>query len=191
MSQRGSLPLPGFPANTASGVQGPTKVLFPISPGLGWATGQTKGLGAGAERKVGAGAPGCSRASSHQCPLADGWPLLGFVGGGAPGSLLAPASPQTLRGQPARWTQGAPMNKGHIFYSQIKTVASCYLHVCTKVRMTLESTTVGTRRDGNVPLLLAGSSCLHLASQGPAPAWGPPHRKEPGRRTPSIEKHKT
>lgn len=31
------------------------------------------------------------------------------------------------------------MNKGHIFYSQIKTAASCYLHVCTKVQMTLEN----------------------------------------------------
>ena len=142
VSQRGSsLPLPGFPANTASG-KGPgthKNCCFPSARGLGWATAD-KGTGRRRRAQVGAGAPRLAAGPPlHQCPLANGWsPLWGLWVGGAPGSLLAPPRPKPSEDSPPGGLRSL-MNKGHIFYSQIKTAASCYLHVCTKVQMTLEN----------------------------------------------------
>ena len=113
VSPRGSSsPLPGFPANTASGNRArdpPASAAScrprapPAPPRLpAQAQPPEKGVGGGTERSWGLEPRACSRTSSASAPsrrrLA---PAVGFVGGGP----LQPPHPRTLRGQHARWTQ--------------------------------------------------------------------------------------
>ena len=125
VSPRGSSsPLPGFPANTASGNRArdpPASAAScrprapPAPPRLpAQAQPPEKGVGGGTERSWGLEPRACSRTSSASAPsrrrLA---PAVGFVGGGP----LQPPHPRTLRGQHARWTQEPHEQGTHLLFT--------------------------------------------------------------------------
>lgn len=95
--------------------------------------------GEGDREEMGACIPACRRTSSRPVPSRlQRWSLhgdaVGSVGRGrVPCSPLAPGpsedrTPSELRSR---------VNKGCVFYSQIKAVARYYLHICTKVWTTI------------------------------------------------------
>ena len=104
-----------------------------------WAT-TDKGAGSRDRAQIGAGAPGLQQGLLPiRTLLPTAGPHCGVCGWEVPPAASLPhLAPEPLEDGPPGGLRSL-VNKGCIFYSQIKTAASCYLHVCTKVRTTLEN----------------------------------------------------
>lgn len=159
VSLRGSSsPLPGFPANTASGnrARDPPESAGSCRPRPhprlpAQAQPPEKGVGAGTERRWGLEPRACSRTSSPSAPSRR-WlaPAVGFVGGGPP----QPPRPRTLRGRHARWTQEPHEQGTHLLFTNKSCSKLLSTHLYKGSDDPRKSTTVGKKE----PVVM-GTSC--------------------------------